>query len=271
MRIAIYQPRYFPQLHYFNRLISVDTFVILDSAQYTKALTHKNKDTNTREKSYQSDTPIRLPQGEMLLTVPVLHHGYLPINQTRVDYQQKWSLKHLTYVKSGYQKARNFLTLFPKLKTLLNHEFPTLADLNITTTLWSFAYLLGKELSLSECTVERMNALLEKESLSLKKILVSNDISSPRPEGLHKGTEWTVAICKELGAQEYMHGKTAMENYMDKTYYKENGIQTVLQDWLCREYPQQFQKRIGFIPNLSILDLLFNTSLDEARSVVGIG
>lgn len=270
MRVAIYQPRYFPQLHYFNRLVSVDTFVLLDSAQYTKALTHKNGMVHMREKSYQSDTPIRLAQGPMLLTVPVMHNGYLPLNQTRIDYHQKWGLKHLSYLKAGYQKAQNFSRLYPKVKELLMHEYSTLAALNIASILWALGYLLGVELSFATCTPSVINALLKKQSLRLKHVIVSTDISSIRPEGFHKGTEWTAAICRELGASEYLHGKTAMENYMNTAYYHAQGIQTVIQDWFCGYYAQQFPKTTPFTPNLSILDLLMNTTREQARRIIGI-
>lgn len=270
MRVAIYQPRYFPQLHYFNRMINVDAFVILDNAQYTKALSLGKTDNSKREKSYQSDTPVKLPHGITLLTVPIVHKGYLPINETLIDYTQKWPLKHLAALKIGYAKSAHFKDLYDLVKELLTYQFSTLAHLNTTTILWSLAYLLDSPMPVVDCTIANMNTLLSGKSLRLKRILVSNDIVSKRPEGFHKGTEWTTAICQELGATEYLHGKTAKENYMDTSYYKNHHIQTIMQAWVCKAYTQQFEKKFGFWANLSILDLLFNTSIKEAQAIIGM-
>ena len=56
MRVTIYQPQYFPRLHYFNRILNADTFVVLDSAQYTKSLVH----FDTEQKRTLGKNPARI-------------------------------------------------------------------------------------------------------------------------------------------------------------------------------------------------------------------
>jgi len=87
MRVCIYQPQYFPRLHYINRILDSDKFIFFDSAQYTKKLVHLN-DGGTKHKSYQSHSPIKTAQGEFLLLVPVKHQSFIPINKTIIDYEK---------------------------------------------------------------------------------------------------------------------------------------------------------------------------------------
>lgn len=271
MRVAIYQPRYFPQLHYFNRMFASDLFVLLDSAQYTKALTQYSDQGVIREKSYQSDSPIQTSNGVGLLTIPVKHNGLAPINETEIDNSQKWRLKHINHLRSSYLKAPMYPIIFPAVSQLLNADYSTLADLNIATIIWAASYLLENPLPIRECSVENFNRMLGSGNLKkrLIKLYRAADVGVERPEGLHKGTEWTVAICRKLHATEYFHGGTAQHGYMDLSVYKNEGIQPVLQDWKCESYHQQFSKN-GFSPNLSILDLLFNVPLPEAQMLIGI-
>lgn len=270
MRVTIYQPRYFPQLHYFNRVLNSDVFVILESAQYTKALSHITKNGRERHKSYQSDTPIKISSGEYLLTIPVKHDGLLPINKTKIDYSHKWILKHLTIIKSAYGKTELFDKIFPKLREILLKQYNSLADLNIATIVFGLSYILGLEIfDPSDFTLEKVNQKLANfKYIRLKKILSDKEISVIRPEGLRKGTEWTTAICQALNANEYYHGGTAKDSYMELDYYKKRGITPVMQDWQLKTYRQQFSDKVGFIANLCILDLLFNVDQKEALKII---
>lgn len=269
MRVSIYQPRYFPQLHYFNRMLDADIFIFLDTAQYTKSLRQRVGEEERRFPSFQSDTPIKLPQGKFLLTVPVQHAGYSPLNQTGIDYGQHWNVKHFAVIKAAYKKAPYFPIIADSLKDLLLFQYETLAELNIASTLWAIAYLLGIEPKNQEITIDTINTLLQKRhDIRLKKILLGSKLGVDRPEGLQKGTEWTTAICLKVGATEYLHGKTAQENYMHYEYYLSHGITPVVQNWKPAPYLQQFEKQQAFFANLSILDLLCNISAKEALALL---
>lgn len=266
MRISIYQPRYFPQLHYFNRMIDSDVFVFLDNAQYTKSLRQRVGGIEKRHPSFQSDTPIKLPRGEYLLTVPIRHDGYSALNRTYIDYSQRWDTKHISVIKSAYKNSRYFTPVYESLKRILTKHYATLAELNITTTLWSLLYLFNSDVFPS---IGAINSILEKQNnIRLKKILLGSEVDVRRPSGHQKGTEWTTAICLKLGADEYLHGRTAQENYMNYEYYLSHNIQPIVQNWKCQKYPQQFEKNAGFIENLSIIDVLFNTNPREALQII---
>ncbi len=55
---------------------------------------------------------------------------------------------------------------------------------------------------------------------------------------------------------------------MDEEYYKNNNINLVTQNWNCKEYDQQFSDRVGFSPNLSIIDLLLNVDREKALEII---
>ena len=268
MRVAIYQPRYFPQLHYFNRAINSDVFVILDCAQYTKALVHSVNGKKERHKSFQSDTILKLPEGIHYLTVSVKHNGLLPINQTVLDYSSDWARRHIATIASAYRKSPNFARVFPQIEQLLKRDYKTLGELNIMTFLWGLSCLMGLKIDIDNLSVEIINDHLQNSPFRLKKIVLGSELGVERPQGAQRGTEWTVAICKALGASEYIHGETAQNGYMDEGYYHKNNIELVTQSWKCEEYEQQFKDRAGFISNLSIIDLLLNVSAKEASQII---
>ncbi len=270
MRITIYQPRYFPQLHYFNRILSSDVFVILDGAQYTKSLVHhEDSGKSRRHTSYQSDTPIKLSQGMYLLTIPVRHDGLLPLRATTIDYMHKWVPKHLATIKTAYGRSPYFSPLFSSLRALLTQKEEILGTFTTKTIIWGLSHVLELNLSAQELTLEHLNAKLQKTKSRLKNVISDSDTGVSRPEGLQKGTEWTVAICRMLGATEYYHGGTARAGYMELDQYKKFGITPLVQEWKCQSYTQQFQT-IPFIPNLSIIDLIMNVSPKKAREILGV-
>jgi hypothetical protein len=271
MRITIYQPQYFPRLHYFNRIFNADVFVVLSSAQYTKGLNQIENGVRKRHKSYQSDTPIRYVNGIYNLTVPTFHSGLLPINKTGIVYTENWPVKHLATIRTYYAKSPYLHNILPSLQELLSRKYESLAELNLVSTLWGIAHCLDIPLTADQLSIEIFNDLLYSvRSLRLNQIIDDSDTGIIRPQGKQKGTEWTTAICQKLGATEYYFGGTAQEAYMDINYYNKFGITPKLQEWKCPEYKQLYEDHIPFIANLSIIDLLCNLKPRDAQDLLGI-
>lgn len=268
MRVTIYQPQYFPRLHYFNRIMNSDVFVILDSAQYTKSLVHFG-DVKKRHKSYQADCVIKKPEGEFFLTVPVKHGGLKAISEVEIDYAQNWIFRHLSTIKAAYGKSFYYNTISGDLREIISEKHIYLADLNIKTILWGICKVLDFKIETQDMNLDNVNKMLEdSKEVRLKKILRDRETGVKRPKGFSKGTEWTGMICKSVGATEYLHGETAKAGYMDLGYYKKLGIKPVVQNWRCATYTQRFSETVSFIPNLSIIDLLLNVSQKEANGLL---
>ena len=273
MRATVYQPQYLPRLHYLNRVLDAETFIVLDSAQFTRKLKHHGPDGAVVHPSYQAHTPIRLAKGRHLLTVPVRHGGARrPLTQTRTADREQWAATHLRSLHSGYAGAPHYDAAAPELEALLDRDHASLAALNISTVLWAIARLLRLDLAVDDLRVDAVNAALaEQRDVRLRRIALASGLRAERPDGRQQGNAWIAALCHEVGATEYLCGGTAAGNYMDKEYFNDRGIDAVIQSWHCAAYGQQFADRHAFIPNLSIVDLLLNVDPVAALEVVHPG
>ncbi|HSK97312.1 MAG TPA: WbqC family protein [Euzebyales bacterium] len=276
MRVAVYQPQYLPRLHYVNRALDADVFVVLDSAQFTRKLKHHapadggGTDSATVHPSYQAHTPIRLASGRHLLTVPIRHGGSrTSIARAEVADPEQWVATHLRSLHSGYANAPQYPARAPELADLLEGPHDGLADLNLRSLLWALTTLLELHVPVGELTLASVNAgLATQNHVRLRRVVVASRMAAERPTGRQQGNAWIAALCAELGATEYLCGGTAAGNYMDKEFFVSRGVEPVLQSWHCGAYPQQFSDRHAFLSNLSIVDLLLNVDAATARAVV---
>ena len=260
------QPQYFPRLHYFARILQADIFVIRDDAQFVRK--HKYPDGRTG-KSYQAHTPIKQVSNVYLLMVPTSHSGISSLAKTSISYNENWIETHLKTLQIVYGKALNFQKLYPEIEELLNMKYKYIAQLNIATTLWGILHLLGT----SKVTPRMLTIDFVKDKLENQKTFRLKDIkkASQSKALTHNNltaNEKIIALCKEMGANEDYCGGTGVKAYIDKKLFENNGVKITVQDWKCKEYPQLFRKQQGFIPNLSIIDLLMNVPPNKAAKII---
>jgi hypothetical protein len=251
--------------------LDADVFILLDSAQFTRKLKHHAPDGEaTVHPSYQAHTPIRLASGRHLLTVPIRHGGSRnSIAQARVAAPEEWVPTHLRSLHSGYAGAASYQARAPDLETLLDRPHDSLAELNVRTLLWALATLLELDVPVRQLTLDAVNAGLAAQPFArLRRVVLASELAAERPAGRQQGNAWIVALCRAVGATEYLCGGTAAGNYMDKEFFVSRGIEPVLQSWHGGSYRQQFTDRQPFTPNLSIVDLLLNVPVAAARAVV---
>jgi hypothetical protein len=217
-----------------------------------------------RGKSYQAHTPIKLAHGEQLLTIPT-RGELLKITETPVDYSQKWIREHLKSLEVAFAKSKNFKPFFPEIEGLLNSKFKFLGELTIRSVLWGFWKVLTDEPA-DNLSAEAINQRLSSSPFRLKKIFLASASGLPAPE---KGgaNDWILKLCKFAGADEYFYGSTSHDSYMDLEKFKTAGVRLALQNWKGEEYRQQYPK-LGFLPNLSILDLVFNEDLNRRQKIL---
>ena len=104
------QPTYLPWLGYFDLIHRSDIFVFLDSVQFDK-------------RSWQQRNRIKSPNGELMLTVPVLTKGRFDqqIYDVGIDISQNFEKKHFNSIRSNYTKSKYFkyfkVHLLRQLKT----------------------------------------------------------------------------------------------------------------------------------------------------------
>lgn len=264
MRYTGIQPQYFPRLHYFARILAADIYMVRDDAQFVRK--HKYPDGRV-DKSYQAHTIIKQATGVQFLSLPTKHLGFMPIARTIIPYDGDWVDVHLKSIHVNYRKAKNFDRLYSEVENILNQKYETLADLDIAIIFWGILHLLGEEkvtpdMLFSESIEKKLERQKKFRLGKIRRASLSSAISDKM-----SANEKIVALIDEVGANEDYCGGTAAQAYMDEDLFAKNGINVVVQDWKCREYLQLFAK-LGFIPNLSIIDLLMNVPWDEAVEII---
>jgi hypothetical protein len=173
---------------------------------------------------------IKTPQGECRLKIPVECSFGDYIEQVLTKNQLKWREKHLKTLEMNYSRAPFFKEFFPDYKELLMADYSSLAEMNITIN----RFICGK--------------------FGFKtKFLLSSEI------GINTAKEERVIdICLSLAGTTYISGNGA-KAYQVESHFKDQGINLVYTDYKSFEYPQLWKE---FIPNLSIVDYIFNCGFD---------
>ncbi len=186
-------------------------------------------DIQFTKNGWQNRNKIKSPQGWIYLTIPVRYHAEVLINQIEIATPELWQKKHLKSLSMFYGKAPYFSRYIPLFQEFYSHSWKKLHE--------AAFYLLRLLL----------------DALEIKTPIVrSSELNVPG-----EATERLINICKELGADTYLTGEHALHVYLEPDKFREQQIDLLVQKWECPEYTQQFP-RLGFIPDLSIADLLFN-------------
>tara|TARA_Y100001972_G_scaffold6906_1_gene7379 strand:+ start:6638 stop:7315 length:678 start_codon:yes stop_codon:yes gene_type:complete len=181
-----------------------------------------------RGKDYANRNQIKTNNSKIWLTVPVIGKSDLkPWNQIKIN-KNGWVNKHLTSIESFYKKAPYFNEYYSEIKNIYLKDHNLLVDLTLDL-------------------IKHFIKILNKET----KIVLSSSIKTDL-----KGLDKILYILKTLNATKYISGDgEGSKRYIDESLFKENNIELIWQNYKHPVYKQQFN---GFIPYMSILDLLFN-------------
>jgi len=186
-------------------------------------------DVDYTRRGWQNRNKIKGAGGEVLLTVPVNYTTRgVQICEIRVA-PDEWATKHLRALEMNYSRAPYFDKYIGTFAEFYRREWTLLRDLN-QTMLEFYLDALGVN----------------------TKIVRSSDLNVQEVS-----TDRLIGLCRAVGATTYYTGEFAVGAYMDTNAFAQAGIGLELQRWHCPVYQQLFPKA-GFIPDLSIADLLFN-------------
>lgn len=179
-------------------------------------------------KDWMNRNKIKTTQGEIWLTVPVLRKGYreLKTSEIRINNETNWQKKHLQSIVLNYKKTPFFEKYFLFFEEIFNKKWDYLSDLNEYMLKW-FLKTLGIKVEFLKAS--DYNFVGTKSDLVLD-------------------------MCKKLNTDLYIFGELG-KSYANKNDFKKNNINIYFQDYNHPKYSQIYEE---FIPNLSILDLLFN-------------
>jgi len=181
------------------------------------------------KKEYHNRNRIQLINGKTCwLTAPVLSSGKFTqlIKDAVFDNSVSWQKQHLKTLSLNYCKSAYFDFLYPELQRIYNRPWSYLLDFNL-------------EVISSCCSLLKIDT----------PISLASEIGA---EG--KSTELIALLCEQSSCTSYLHGMHAMD-YVDFELLEKREITSYLQRFESKAYPQKSKE---FVPNLSIVDILFN-------------
>ena len=227
MRCVIVQPSYIPWRGYFDLIHRADVFVFYDDVQYDA-------------RGWRNRNRVKTPRGSEWLTIPVNARGaqteQIPISHIAIA-PQPWARTHFETLRRLYAAAPHFADYLPWLEAAYAHPPALLADFTISTTI-DIAGMLG---------------------------ITTKFVRSSALGVAGRKTDRLVAVCRAVGATEYLSGPSARD-YIEPEKFAAAGIDLQYIDYRYPEYPQLYPP---FDPFVTILDLLFMTGGDAPRFIWG--
>lgn len=190
------------------------------------------------KKSWQNRNKIRTKDGEQWLTVPVYSKNKFEqkIRDVEIDNTERWKKKHLRSIILNYQKAPYFKEYIDFFKDVYSREWIKLSKLN------------------------------EKIIRYLLKILDINikiyNSSALKLDG--KKTDLLIDLCNVFKADAYLSGSGG-KGYIDEAKFQKAGIKNYFREMKHPIYKQLFKP---FIPNMSVIDIIFNLGAEKSREII---
>jgi hypothetical protein len=176
---------------------------------------------------------IKTPHGWTWLTIPVKKPLTRPIYEIEIDNSKKWTKKHWLAIKSSYGRCKYFSEYEQIFNEAFEQEWTKLADIN--------EYLLKSIFKIICPKVEFKKA---------SELDISNNLDP---------TEMLIDITKKAHGEIYLSG-IGGRKYLDEFKFTDPKLELIK-----FEHPIYKQKFNEFIPDLSIIDLLFNCGEESIK------
>ncbi len=189
------------------------------------------------KRDWRNRNLIKIDNGVKWITIPVEVKNKFrqTIRDTKVS-GNTWTNKHLKMLKHNYSRTKHFNEIYEWLNNIFKRceDEIFLSDINLLFIREISGYL----------------GINTKISFSSDYLL----------EGDRSGK--AMNICIQAGAGEYLSGPAA-KSYLDIEAFSKEGINVKWMDYSgYKEYPQLYPP---FIHEVSIIDLMFNTSVDSVK------
>ena len=189
------------------------------------------------KKEFQNRNRIRINSGEVWLTVPVMVHHESQLNKVKIDQTKNWVKKHKKSLMYNYSAAEYFNEFTDFIEKIYDDDFELLIDLNI----------------------DIISEIMKKLELKTKTIR-SSELGIT-----FSGSDKVLNICKSLNANRYISGTVWAKTYLKVEDFKKNEIVVEFQEY---EHPVYRQLHGKFIPNLSLIDMLFNEGTKKSKEIL---
>ncbi|PKL52503.1 MAG: hypothetical protein CVV37_00960 [Nitrospira bacterium HGW-Nitrospira-1] len=197
-------------------------------------------DVQYDKEGWRNRNRIKTANGIQWLTVPVLlkGSGSQMILDVRIDNKTNWRKKHLAAIRQNYSKARCFKDYIGIFEDVYERDWDLLVAIDMY-----FIQILAECLGIGHKNIVRSSTL---------------NIQGDRIERL-------INICKFFGADIFYEG-AAGRNYIDEQDFLTRGVSVEFQDY---QHPAYRQLYGDFMPNLSVIDLLFNHGTESLKIITG--
>lgn len=224
MRVVISQPMYFPWPGHMEQIASADIYVFYDDVQFTsRNFFHRVQIVGSGTTEW--------------LTIPLRRRSQRErINRLYIDSLPNTSHAHIEKFSRSYAKAPFATDALSLMESVFALESLTLDTLCEHST----------------------RSLCEYLGINNTQFAKSSLLGTPGTS-----SERLLAICRHLGASEYVTGHGAM-NYLDHEAFDAARIQVLYADYSLSEYPQLGP---AFTPYVSTLDLIAMTG-PQARTYI---
>lgn len=216
--ISICQPHFLPWIGYFLMLKKADEFIFLDDVQYNR-------------RSWQNRVHIRASQN-------LNEKKFFSLSVK--DNSRSKKINQIFLLEENLQEIKN--QLFNSYKKSMNFEYMSIFLNNF----------FQKNISLN---LSDLNILLIKDICKILKINFKYDLSSNLNLSQYKKEDLILNILKIKKAKVYL-SNMGSKNYVHESFFERENIQVIYNVFTHPKY-QQFNTK-NFLPNLSIIDLLFN-------------
>lgn len=185
-------------------------------------------DIQYTKQDWRNRNKIKSENGSKWLTVPVHYKNSSQlINDTYIDNADNWQIKHLRSIQHAYMKTPYYNDFINSYKGIISSGIQTISELNQKLIKWIMD-ILG----------------------ITTKLYCSSDF-----ELSGKSTERLINLLKLTEATTYLSGPSAA-NYLDYNLFRKAGINLEFKSYDYTSYPQMYGP---FVPDVTVLDLLFNT------------
>ena len=187
-------------------------------------------DNTQYDKRYTNRNRIITPTGYTWITVPInKDHKFYPNKEVEINNNISWEEEHWNKIFFSYKNSKFFNLYNDYFNQLYKKKWLYLFELNFET--------IKKTIEWLDIKVD----IIKESELNI--------------DG--KGTERLVNICKAVGAETYISGRGLPgKKYLDEKIFEKNNIKLSYQQYKSVKYEQHLSKE--FVPDLSIIDLLFN-------------
>jgi len=187
-------------------------------------------DVQFEKNSFNNRNKIKTSGGDCWLTIPIITKGKSKetlLNSAEIDNNQNWAKKHLKTIQTNYSKAEFYDSYIDFFEGIYSKNWKTLSELNMNI----------------------IQKIIDELQIDTQ-IILTSEIKNKK----EKKDKLVLEICNNLDADVYISGVLG-KDYLNTSDFEKEKIDVYFQNYNHPKYSQLWGE---FIPNMSIIDLLFN-------------